>query len=46
MVVHSRLSDLPAYNHSLYHQQLKRKHTDSKSHLAKYNDRLIQIQIP
>ena len=46
MVVHSRLSDVPAYNPSLCHQQLKRKHTDSKSHLANDNDRLIQIQIP
>ena len=39
-------SDVPAYNHSLYHQQLKRKHTHSKSHLANDNDHLIQIQIP
>jgi len=46
MVVHSKLSDMLAYNHSLYHQQLKPVHTDSKSHLANDNDRLIQIQIP
>ena len=46
MVLHSKLSDVPAYNHSLYHQQLKRKHTDSKSHLANDNDRVIRIQIP
>jgi hypothetical protein len=46
MVVHSKLSDMLAYNHSLDHQQPKRVHTDSKSHLANDNDRLIQIQIP
>jgi hypothetical protein len=46
MVVRSRLSDVPAYDHSLCHRQLKRKRTDSKSHLANHNDRLIEIQIP
>jgi hypothetical protein len=46
MVVRSRLSDVSAYDHSLCHQQLKRKRTDSKSHLAKDNDRLIEKQIP
>jgi len=46
MVVRSRLSDVPAYDHSLCHQQLKRKRTDSKSHLANHNDRLIEKQIP
>ena len=34
LVVHSRLSDVPAYDHSLCHQQLKRKRTDSKIHTA------------
>ena len=37
---------LPAYDHSLCDQQLKRKRTDSKRHLANDQDRLIQIQIP
>jgi hypothetical protein len=46
MVVRSRLSDVPAYQHSLCHQQLKQKRTDSKSHLANRNDRLIEKQIP
>jgi hypothetical protein len=46
MVVRSRLSDLPAYDHSLCHQQLKPKCTDSKGHLANDNDRLIEIQTP
>ena len=46
MVVRSRLSDVPPHDHSLCHQQLKRKHTDSKRHLANDNGRLIQIQIP
>jgi hypothetical protein len=36
----------PAYDHSLCHQQLKRKRTDSKSHLANDNDLLIEKQIP
>jgi hypothetical protein len=44
MVVRSRLSD--AHDHSLCHQQLKRKRTDSKRHLANDNDRLIEIQTP
>jgi hypothetical protein len=46
MVVRSRLSDVPAYDDSLCHQQLKRKRTDSKSHLANDNDCLIEKQIP
>ena len=46
MVVRSTLSDGPAYDHSLCHQQLKRKRTGSKSHLANDNDRLIEKQIP
>jgi hypothetical protein len=46
MVVRSRLSHVPAYDPSLCHQQLKRKRTDSKRHLANHNDRLIGIQIP
>jgi len=46
MVVHSRLSDVPAYDDSLCHQQLKRKRTDSKSHIVNDNDRLIEKQIP
>ena len=46
MVVLSRLSDVPAYDHSLCHQQVKRKRTDSKSHLANDNHRLIEKQIP
>ena len=46
MVVRSRLSDVPAHDHSFCHQQLKRKRTDSKPHSAKDNHRLIGIQIP
>jgi hypothetical protein len=46
MVVRSRLSDVPDHDHSLCHQQLKRKRTDSKGHLANDNDRLIEIQTP
>jgi hypothetical protein len=46
MVVRSRLSDMPAHDHSLCHEQLKRKHTDSRCHLANDNDRLIENQIP
>jgi hypothetical protein len=46
MVVRSRLSDVPAYDHSLCHQQLKRKLTDSEGHLANDNNRLIEKQIP
>ena len=46
MVARSILSDVPAYDHSLCHQQLKRKRTDSKSYLANDNDRLIEKQIP
>jgi hypothetical protein len=45
-VVRSRLSDVPPHDHSLCHQQLKRKHTGSKRHLANDNGRLIGIQIP
>lgn len=45
-VVRSRLSNVPLHDHSLCHQQLKRKRTDSKRHLANNNDRLIGIQIP
>ena len=46
VVVRSRLPDVPAYDYSLCHQQLKRKRTDSKNHLANDNDRLIEKQIP
>jgi hypothetical protein len=46
VVVRSTLSDVSAYDHSLCHQQLKRKRTDSKSHLANDNDRLIEKQLP
>ena len=46
MAVLSRLSNVPACEHSLCHQQPKPKPTDSKSHLANYNDRLIEKQIP
>ena len=46
VVVRSRLSDVPACDHSLCHQQLKRKLTDSESHLANDNNRLIEKQIP
>jgi len=46
MVVRSRLSDVPAHDHSLCHQQLKRNPTDSKGHLANDTDRLIEIQTP
>jgi hypothetical protein len=46
MVARSRLSEVPPHDHSLCHQQLKRKPTDSKRHLANNNDRLIGIQIP
>jgi|HubBroStandDraft_2_1064218.scaffolds.fasta_scaffold34547_1 hypothetical protein len=46
MVVCSRLSDVPTHDHSLYHEQLKRKHIDSRRHLANDNDRLIEKQIP
>ena len=46
LVAHSRLSDVPAYDHSLCHQQLKRKRTDSKTHTANDSDRLIKKQIP
>ena len=45
MVVRPRLSDVPAYDHSLCLQQLPRKRIDSKSHLANDNDRLIEKQI-
>jgi hypothetical protein len=37
---------MPAYDHSLCYEQLKRKRTDSKRHLANDNDRLIEKQIP
>ena len=46
VVVRSRLSDVTAYDYFLCYQQLKRKRTDSKSHLANDNDRLIEKQIP
>jgi hypothetical protein len=46
LVVHSRLSHVPAYDHSLCHQQLQRKRTDSKTHTANDSDRLIEKQIP
>ena len=46
MVVHSRLSDVPPYDHSLCHQQLKRKRTDSKIHTANDSARLMEKQIP
>ena len=46
MVVRSRLSDVPAHDHSLCHEQLKRKRTDSKRHLANDNDRLIENTNP
>ena len=46
MAVLSGLTNVPAFDHSLCHQQLKRKRTDSKSHLANDNDRLIEKQIP
>jgi hypothetical protein len=37
---------MPPYDHSLCHQQLKRKRTDSKIHAANDSDRLIEKQIP
>jgi hypothetical protein len=46
MVVCSRLSDVPTHDHSLCHEQLKRKHTDRRRHLASDNDCLIEKQIP
>jgi hypothetical protein len=46
LVVHSRLSDVPPYDHSLCRQQLKRKRTDSKTHTANDSDRFIEKQIP
>jgi hypothetical protein len=46
MVVRSRLSDVPAHDHSLCHQQLKRKRTESKGSLANDHNWLIHIQIP
>lgn len=46
MLVRSRLSDVPTYDHSLCHQILKWKRTDSKSLLANDNERLIEKQIP
>ena len=46
MVVRSRLSNVQPDDHSLCHQQLKRKRTDNQRHLANDNDRLIGIQIP
>ena len=46
MVVRSRLSDVPAYEPSPCHQQLKRKRTDSNVNLANDQDQLIQIQSP
>ena len=46
MVGRSRPPDLPAPYYSLCHQQLKRKRTDCKRHLANGNDRLIEKQIP
>jgi hypothetical protein len=42
MVVRSRLSDVPALDHSFS----KRKRTDSKGRLENDNDRLIEIQTP
>ena len=46
MVVCSRLSDALPLDHSLCHQQLKPKRTDSDVNLANDQDRLIQIQTP
>ena len=46
MVVRAGLSDMPAHDHSLCHEQLKRKHIASRRHLANDNDRLIEKQIP
>jgi hypothetical protein len=46
MVVCSRLSDAPPYDHSLCHQQLKPRRTDSNVNLTNDQDRLIQIQTP
>jgi hypothetical protein len=46
MLVCSRLSDAPPHDHSLCHQQLKPKRTDSNVNLANDQDRLIQIQTP
>jgi hypothetical protein len=46
MVARSMLSEVPPHDYSLCHEQLKRKRTDSKRHLANDNDRLIGIQIP
>ena len=45
-VVRSKLSPVWCHDHSLCHQQLKRKRTDRKSHRANDNDRLIEKQIP
>ena len=46
MVVRSRLSDAPPHDHSLCHQQLKPRRSDSNVNLANDQDRLIQIQTP
>jgi len=46
MAVLSRLSNVPACEHSLCHQQPKPKRTDSKGHPANYNESLIEKQIP
>ena len=46
MVVRSRLSDVPALDHSLCDQQLKPKRSDRNGQLANDQDRLIEIQIP
>jgi hypothetical protein len=46
LVVHSRLCDVPPYDNSLCHQQLKRKRTESKGSLANDHNWLIHIQIP
>ena len=46
MVLRSRLSEVPAHDHSLCHQLLKPKRNDSKRHPANDNHRLIGIQIP
>jgi len=46
VVVRSRLFDAPPHDHSLCHQQLKPKPTDSNLNLANHQDQLIQIQTP
>jgi hypothetical protein len=46
MVARSRLFDAPPHDHSLCHQQLKPRRTDSNVNLANHQGQLIHIQTP